>query len=339
MELRITGPSTSTVGDKVSYEARVVNAGQLPAHQVKLHAELDPGLDHPSAGREVELSLGTIGPGEVKTLNVSALVKSAGRLRSLARVSADGAETVSQDVYIDARGARIQGEMSGPQKLLVGETGSWTVKITNKGNAPATRVVARLPLPSNLKVDRIDEGGTVSGGIASWKLDSLAPGATRTLTLSGHPVGAIPKSALLATFAADRVAESRADATFEAVGVPRLKLEIHSSDPSVDVGTPVIYTATLRNTGSMPLTGVLFRLDLPENMKPLHGYGATVPKIEDRSIRFNSTSLMPGQVLEFRIEAVGTAPGDARIRATAQCPSLSDPVQQDEATRIQSPAR
>lgn len=339
LDLRVMGPLSAVVGSTATFEARVSNTGQLPASQVLLHAEFDPGLDHPSAGRSVDLPLGQLAPGEVRTMTVTVGVRSPGRLRSLARLSAANAEGLSQEVVLDALAAKLDIALKGPDRLLIGETGTWTIQVRNSGNTPDSGLMVRLPLPRGLRAEPLLDGGQVIGGVANWPALTLAPGETRTFTVTAKATEAIPRTTLVAAVTRDRASESRADLPFEAVGVPRLKLVATATESSVDVGKHVTYTATITNAGTSPLDHVELLLDFNSALRPLHASGPTLGRVDSQQVRFvRLPRLDPAQTVEYRVEAEGVAPGDGRVKLTARTDSMPEPIRQDEATRVNGPA-
>jgi uncharacterized repeat protein (TIGR01451 family) len=82
-----TGPEAALIGDTVTFQIIVSNPGTGPAPNVVIHDKLPPGLQHPQ-GSEIEAELGTLGPGETKTLTLTTTAaRAAGR--STVRVTAD----------------------------------------------------------------------------------------------------------------------------------------------------------------------------------------------------------------------------------------------------------
>lgn len=340
LELKVTGPTSAVVGSPVTYEARVFNAGHLAAENVVLNAELDEGLDHPSAGRAVGVPLGTLRPGDVRTLSVTANVKSPGRLRSVARVSAEGAETVVQEVFLDSTAAKLMVELTGPEQLLVGETGTWVATVTNRGTAPAPGVIARIPLPTALQVESVADGGRVAGDAATWTLGAIPPATTRTISFTAVARSPLPRTSLIAAVTVERGAETRSDRGLIVIGIPRLKFDVATDHATVDVGKSAIATVTLRNTGSKPLDDVELAIETTTQLKPVFGAGPTFARVSGSRVEFDRVrQLAPGQTLEFKVELEGLAAGDGRIRAVVRSTTLSDPMEKEQACRVVGPAK
>ena len=73
---------------------------------------------------------------------------------------------------------------SCPTTLKVGATGSCNITVHNSGPAPATSVVVGVALPSNLVRVSASAGGAWWFNIVSWKIGSLAPGASQSFTVT-----------------------------------------------------------------------------------------------------------------------------------------------------------
>ena len=60
---------------------------------------------------------------------------------------------------------------------------TYSLKVTNTGNATATNVVLTDTLPSGVTFKSASDGGTESGGVVTWNLGSIAAGDHKTVTV------------------------------------------------------------------------------------------------------------------------------------------------------------
>src|SRR5262249_22042944 len=87
--LQLTRPAQALLYDHVTFQLLVTNTGPNELTNVVLTDTLAPGLEH-AIGRGLRWDLGTLAPGQTRRFPVEAIAKQAGRLRSVAVVTADG---------------------------------------------------------------------------------------------------------------------------------------------------------------------------------------------------------------------------------------------------------
>jgi len=68
-------------------------------------------------------------------------------------------------------------------QVMPGETFNYYVHVLNDGSSPCTNVTVTDPLGSGVTFVSASNGGTESGGAATWTIGTIAPGASVTLTL------------------------------------------------------------------------------------------------------------------------------------------------------------
>jgi uncharacterized repeat protein (TIGR01451 family) len=87
--LRVTGPERVQVGEPIEFLVELANAGPTPATNVVLHDALPEGLQHPQ-GPKIQADLGTVGPGETKTLHLTTSALQSGRFVNEIHATGDG---------------------------------------------------------------------------------------------------------------------------------------------------------------------------------------------------------------------------------------------------------
>ncbi|MCG7286863.1 Ig-like domain-containing protein [Cellulomonas sp. ACRRI] len=156
-----------------------------------------------------------------------------------------------------APSADVQLAVTGPAVVDPGAAVTYTVTVTNAGpdEAGDVRVTQTLPAAPQgvLSAVTADQGGTVAAGEVRWALGALAPGATRTLTVTGTA----PASGYLVTTA--RAGSSTPDpdpsnndgtALSERVGTEIATAPVRAPGPST---APVL----LEGVGGVPVLGAL----------------------------------------------------------------------------------
>lgn len=89
--------------------------------------------------------------------------------------------------------ADVRVQMTGPAVVQPGAAVTYTVVVANDGPSPAAavRVVQALPAAPQGELAGVTagQGGVLGAGTVTWDLGTLAPGATRTLTVTGTAPG------------------------------------------------------------------------------------------------------------------------------------------------------
>ncbi len=327
LRLKATGPTKAAIGEAINFEARVTNGGQVPANRAVLRADLDAGLEHSSGSRRVEIPVNAIAPGETKTLFVPVVVRRSGSLAAALSLQGESGATANESLHVDVREARLAVSLDGPAHVMMNQSATWTIRVINMGDAPASNVTARVQLPPELKLDARSK--------AAWSIGTLLPREETTLPVLATAIAPVARTSVIASAIGDRIPEARSDVTLEAVGVPMLKMTLRGGESIVEVGKNVVYTIEVRNAGSLPLRNVELVADLPVILTAKHGIGPTLANIDGPRVTFaRLAELEANRSIAYRIEVEAAQPGDARVTVEARSESLPTPVRQDEATRV-----
>jgi uncharacterized repeat protein (TIGR01451 family) len=76
---------------------------------------------------------------------------------------------------------------SGPGSATAKSNVRYTIVVRNRGRSTAYNVVIRDFVPSGMVLVSVPSGGTMAGGAATWRVGTLAPGASRTVTVTMRP--------------------------------------------------------------------------------------------------------------------------------------------------------
>lgn len=330
LQLRVTGPAEATLGDTVTYEVRLTNGGQSPVTGVVLRAELDPGLEHESAARQLEIAVPSVTPGESKSVHLPLSVRIAGRLRTLITARGDGSPAAVEERFLVVSDQRIDVKLTGPTRLVVNQPTTWQVRINRTGRSGRGDILAQVRVPPEFSAVSA-KSGQVSNGRATWTVGDN--GGVYELTAT--PTRPVDSTTLIASIRAPGAEEQRSDLAVSVTGVALLKVALESSDTSVEVGRRVVYTITLRNAGSLPVQSVNAAADFGPKLRPQFGSGPTMTQVEGSRVVFGKIAeIRPGQAMTFRVEAEAVAAGDARVRVEANSSVAAEPMIQEEATRV-----
>jgi uncharacterized repeat protein (TIGR01451 family)/fimbrial isopeptide formation D2 family protein len=271
----VNGGSTRP-GDTLRYTLTLTNTGDGAANNVVVTDPLDASLSFVSAtgggtfsGGQVRWTVASLpsGSGNTLTLTFDATVRTP--LDNGTVIANQGSVTsseVSVPVLSDdpalPGGAdptrvtvtsapfltmtKVATDVNGGD-LLPGETVSYTLILTNTGDAAARNVTVTDAVPATLHTLAPDAGGTVSGNTITW-----SPAPTPSLA------AVVPGTAVVLTFTA-RVVTPLADGTLisnQASAAPASGAPVLSDDPA----TPAVRDPTVVRVRSLPLLVITKRV-------------------------------------------------------------------------------
>lgn len=340
----LTGPAFAPVGEPMPVRVTVTNTGAVAVDNVTAWVTGGDGLtaDGRGPGEPAEIPLGSIAPGTSQSGEVLLTAAKAGTYVTKANVTADGGLTGKAEATVHARTAGLTVELTGPDRVGVGETAIFAVKVKNTGDMALSSVAVKADLPRGLNATGA-EGGTVSGsgGFVTWAVPTLAAGDTKLLKLTALGDRAGPAATLAATATVKNVGakplEIRATAPVAVAGLPALELELADPSGPVPVGGKATYRVTVRNRGTGPARDVQITVEVPGELVAVRGRVATGrdATIEDGRIIFPPLpSLAAGAAVTVYADLEAVRPGSARVRAVVTGPDLPSPVREEQATRV-----
>jgi uncharacterized repeat protein (TIGR01451 family) len=335
LAVKASAPERVTIGDPVTFMLAVSNPGDGMAEQVKLHAVLSEGLENPN-GRKVTYELGNLSPGEVRTVQVICMAKSAGEQACLAHAEADGLKAQDKATAIVGL-PKLVLEVKGPKLRYLDRKAVFTFKVTNAGDAPAVNVTLADGVPPGFKFLSADGGGRYdfATSTASWFLGEIGAGQSREVNLEVLCVNTgdyVQK--LIAQAARGQMVEAQQITRVE--GLSAILLEVVDLEDPVEVNGETVYEIRITNTGSKTETDLKLACTIPtDKMQFKAASGPTGFKVEGGEVTFDALpKLAPRADAIYRVTVKCTAPGVAHFKARMTSTVLTEPVTKEEATRI-----
>ncbi len=241
----------------------------------------------------ISWTLGSLGHGEAREVTFTARVKPglpAGTAitnvaYSQAFVSGEPDPVLSQvsnEITHTVRGTRLAlHKTSTPQpgsQVRWYDPITYSITVTNSGYYTFTVFLTDTLDTSALDFVSASSGGSYSGGVVTWTVGPLGPGASGTVTLvarvrcgldENHQIANTAK----ATAEASDVFSSNL-VTYTVAGPPALTVAKASNPPpgsSVSPGTIITYTIYYTNTGQSPAMGVVITDPLASKLQHLSG--------------------------------------------------------------------
>ncbi len=260
LALEKSAPVEIQIGKPATFSLHVRNVGQIAARNVVVTDHVPRGTSLAQARPQAEQSadgslvwnLGDLAPGSDTTIEMILMPEAEGEIGSVAQVSC---QTLASTRTICTRPALVIDHI-GPQQVLIGETVSLAITLTNTGTGPATNVVIEEDVPAGLQ--------HVAGRELEYEVGTLKPGETRRmeLTLRAAQAGIVENLVL-----------ARGDGNLRTEH--RARIEVIAPQLQVDVIGPkrryldrqATYEVNLANPGTAVAKNVDLTAFLPRGMK------------------------------------------------------------------------
>lgn len=185
LEITKTASSqTEVLTHEATFTITVRNAGEAPAEDFaitdtmsgadKIVSASDGGV---VSGSTITWKPGALAPGATRAVKVTATRNTAGALSDVATATAKGVEPVTAKAQVAYAGiAAILLELvDGPDPVMIGESTTYTITVTNQGTAADSEVAVTCTFED--AVDFVSAGG-VTQGVRNGKTVTFAPLAT-----------------------------------------------------------------------------------------------------------------------------------------------------------------
>jgi len=178
-----------------------------------------------------------------------------------------------------------------PAEVLVGRPFSYEYRVINLTDYALSQVVVTDRVTDNFAAsDATPRADSVSGGVATWKIDHLGPRETKTIKVTGSA-------------STEGTVTTCGWATYlpilcEPIKVVKPAIELVKTMPAqVTQCDPIPVKLVVKNSGSSPLTGVKVTDTLPSGLT------------SDTATTFDAGTLAPGQSKEFTFNAKAARTG------------------------------
>jgi uncharacterized repeat protein (TIGR01451 family) len=287
------------------------------------------------SGATVTWNLGTMAPGATSTITLVLKGNQAGTwTNTVVVMSAEGAtDEASATTIVELPVLSIT--KTGPAKIGLFATATYTITVHNPSAYQATGVVLTDTLPAGMSYVSSTPAGTVSGATVTWDLGTMAPLATKTVTLvlKGDQIGTWTDTAVVTS-----VEGATAQASATTVVAPLVSFEtkvIDSVDP-ITVGQQTTYTFNVTEEGLEAIAlGVKVWFQIPVNTVFVSASGPTAYTISAGQVIFDPVaSLAPGQTITYTVTVQASAPSFVLASCFLTATNYPQTIEVQEGTTI-----
>ncbi len=319
--------------DTLPYRLLVTNTGDGTAKNVMVSAQLPDGLTTEDGRTSMAFSAGTLNPGQSKEATFHAKATRPDHYAVRAVAQAEGGLTAEAQCQTRMTSPRLVVAKSGPQMRYLGRPAGYEIRVSNEGDAPARDVVLVDTIPAGMTFVGASDGGRLGQGGVTWNLGTLAPSATKSVTLDmrAGQVGAMSNTATARAFCA----EASASFTMNVEGISAILLEVIDKHDPIEAGANEDYEIIVTNQGSAQGTNIRIVCTLPAEQEYVSATGPTTASVAGKVITFGDLpALPPKSSTVYRVTVRGTTPADVRFRVSLTSDQHQEPIEETESTHI-----
>lgn len=314
LEVAVRGPSEIVYGETKVFSVAVSNPGTGEARDVTLRLSLgDESAD--------TLQVGTVAAGGSREFDVEVTARQAGPMQIVA--AADGAPALKAEAreQVQVRRAELAVETLGSGLKYAGSVGTYQVRVSNKGDAPAENVVAAVRLPAGAKYVQGLESPVQEGSNLNWTVGSLGPGQDRTYRFFCQ-LDSEGEARFEIAVRGEAGLEAAANVVTNVQAIADLKMIVNDPPGPVAVGQEVVYEIEVSNRGTKEATQVQVIAQFSDGIEPAKATGAQAEVVPGQVVFQPIARLDAGQTIKLTVNAKADKDGSHVFRAELRC---SDP--------------
>ncbi len=334
LNITADSPDNAMACDRIPITVTVSNPGSGVAEDVNVTVELGDGLIAENGERTIELSAGDLGIDQSREFRIDARPRRKGTLSATATAAGAGNLRAEASTRTTVTAPALNLIKSGPAVRYVGRPAQYTIRVANNGDAPAENTHVRDIVPDGMEILELSDDGEASSSGAEWQLGTLAPGASKRLSirLAAREPGTFTNKARASAVCAEDV---EASAKTRVAGIAAILLEVSDETDPLEVGGTGTYRIVATNQGSAPSTNIKITCSLEENVEYVSSNGATRGTLQNGGVHFAELdALEAGQRATWLVHVKAVKKGDVRFRTMLETDQLTRPVEETESTTI-----
>lgn len=321
-------------GKSVQFDVTVTNAGNGPARDVEVRANLTSGLKYGEEGPAIKLVLKETGksglaPGESLALDPLIVdATSGGEQTCSVQVSSPdvpaGLADAQKVVRVTVVEPKLKLAIKGPSERYPDSIGTYTVSVVNLGTAPGQHVKVGAKVP--IEGTPTDFGGGqwyADQRWVVWSVPELEPNRPMEFKFQVR-MGGIGRLPVKSQLKADGGISTIDEIVTQITGMADVKCLVTESRRILDVGEDTIYEIKLRNRGSREALNIQVMAETPEQLEIVETAGTdsearSTTKDHRRNAIFPTIArLAPNESLDLTVRVKAVKAGSAYCKVTVQ---------------------
>ena len=335
LALRLSSKPQVHAGEQHLVQIEVSNPGSGEATGVMLLETVPEGVSH-EAGPALEFEVGSLAPGESRSLELILTAEAAGKVSNVMTARADAGLQVQAGCDFEVIAPALQVSVEGPKKRYLERPATYQVSIDNPGTASAKEVELVTQLPKGLQFVSANNMGEYDPGSHSvhWSLAELPANERGTVELVALPIETGEHTLQVSTKASEGL-QDVTEAHVQVDGIVALMFEVVDLESPVEIGGETTYEIRVVNQGSKSAANVQVGAIMPQGMRAISGQGETRHAIQGERVVFAPLAqLAPKAESVFRIQAQGLRAGDQRVRVQVVSDEVRQPITKEVSTRV-----
>ena len=333
LAIKKTGPAEVLLCDPIKYTVVVTNSGDGPTSGVVVKDNLPNGLLTEAGNRAVNINVGTLNPGQSKKATYSAKASKPGTYTNTA-IATDASGLKAEATHkVVVRQPVLVVTKTGPKIRYIGRAAAYEITVTNKGDGAARDTVLTDTVPGQMQFVSASDGGQLANGRVTWNLGTLAPNASRkvTVNLRASQIGTARNTANAQAYCA----KASASAVTEVSGLAAILLEVVDVEDPIEVGANETYLIIVTNQGSAVGTNIKIDCTLPNEQQYVSITGPTNASVNGKNVSVAPLGqLAPKAKATYKLVVKATATGDLRFKVELKSDQMTSPVMETESTHV-----
>jgi len=333
--LKKTGPEIAQVGQQVSYDIVVQNAGNVVARDVVVTDALPEGLSSGGDQKELTFQIGELAPGNSKSIAVPVRASKRGKITNAAVAVASNAGKVSAEALTAFMQPEVKIQLATKDsEIFINRTAVYDIEVSNTGDTSLSGVVLTDTAAPETPI-AVAEGATVNASTATWNVGTLQVGEKKNFTIKivSKVPGKFTDSATVTS--AEGLKDSAQDSTTWK-GVTGVTVEMVDETDPIQIGETSKFTVRVTNQGgAMDLTDVNITATLPPELEFVPNTCSNEGVSEGRTVTWPAVSTVPpkGSVVRSYI-VKGVKAGHALSTVAITSAMSKDALEQHESTTV-----
>ncbi len=344
LNLTIKVSEQKQVGSPATFQLVIWNSGGTAADNVTIAVDFDEALVFPGQReKQLQRSLGRIGPQERKKLALTLTSDQAGRHSCRFTLTSDGVESVWKSVAVEFFPRRLDVQIIGPSRRTIGSRAEYVVKLSNKSSRDLQNVRLTLNHDAALQPKETSEGVVQNPGTLIWNLDTLRPSQGIQLVAEFDCTAAAVSAYVFARATGNNVPDERVGKYLAITPVEGiLDFRIDDSVEPLKCGEETQFTVSIHNRSLQVVRQMHLQTLVPTNMRVIavQVFQAGQPldlnfELRGQQLSFDPISrLGPETSITFEIQTKALRAGDAEFHASLKHSTDRIPREVSELTTV-----